>query len=306
MNEDLETMAAIGEKYRSIVRPTLDLNELAKQLARVDPVANAQMHMMGDVDVTQLGVFVHFCTRWRDVGRPVFNLTDGLAAGLMLTRPPEVYDELEHMPFPSWVVGLPAGAFPYADTHVALLTVHAYDGITNKLVEIALVCPNGRVRLYSRVPRYAEDYDGADLDAIRFTEEDAFSVPLDDADQRALRTAQRLVRNLLRFMAGRELGVPDNAQRGRRGVPLPPAPDRPRIWVVGRDVKLPRVLRDAAREGCLGGPGWKLRTRHVVCGHYRMQPYGEKSALRKRIWIEPFWQGPEGEEAFMHLHRTHT
>lgn len=40
--------------------------------------------------------------------------------------------------------------------------------------------------------------------------------------------------------------------------------------------------------------GRTLTVRTLVSGHWRDQPYGKDNALRKRIWIEPFWRGPEG------------
>jgi hypothetical protein len=36
------------------------------------------------------------------------------------------------------------------------------------------------------------------------------------------------------------------------------------------------------------------KTRWVVRGHWRNQPYGPERALRRLTWIEPHWKGPEG------------
>lgn len=38
---------------------------------------------------------------------------------------------------------------------------------------------------------------------------------------------------------------------------------------------------------------WTLNHRFVVQGHYRNQAYGEKHSLRRIIFIEPFYKGPE-------------
>lgn len=44
-----------------------------------------------------------------------------------------------------------------------------------------------------------------------------------------------------------------------------------------------------------GRPGESrpLRVRTLVAGHWRNQAHGEGRALRKLIWIRPFWRGPE-------------
>ncbi len=39
------------------------------------------------------------------------------------------------------------------------------------------------------------------------------------------------------------------------------------------------------------------KIRWIVRGHWRNQPHGPGSMLRKRIWIAPFWKGTEGAPA---------
>jgi len=41
------------------------------------------------------------------------------------------------------------------------------------------------------------------------------------------------------------------------------------------------------------GTGRKVDKRFIVRGHYRNQVYGKGRLERKRIWIMPFWKGPE-------------
>lgn len=42
--------------------------------------------------------------------------------------------------------------------------------------------------------------------------------------------------------------------------------------------------------------GRKLEKRFIVRGHYRKQAHGPKWSEHKRIWIKPFWKGPEWAE----------
>lgn len=54
-------------------------------------------------------------------------------------------------------------------------------------------------------------------------------------------------------------------------------------------------LAEVAGSGTQRGP---VTVRTLVAGHWKTQPYGPKSALRKTIWREPFWRGPlEAPEA---------
>jgi hypothetical protein len=81
----------------------------------------------------------------------------------------------------------------------------------------------------------------------------------------------------------------------------------PRTWIFGQDVKLRPELRRMAKEFALvQSPhkidGWTVRVQHVVRGHWKMQAHGEARAQRKRMWIEPYWRGPEGAAAWAHLY----
>jgi hypothetical protein len=46
-------------------------------------------------------------------------------------------------------------------------------------------------------------------------------------------------------------------------------------------------------------PGWCLTTRQEVTGHFKLQPHGAGSALRKLIWVAPYesWAGGRAAEA---------
>ncbi len=77
---------------------------------------------------------------------------------------------------------------------------------------------------------------------------------------------------------------------------------RPVIYTVGSTIKLDDLsrLRDHARAYAEKGgdrAGWRVQARYVVIGHHRRQAYGAGRAERKRIWIQPYWKGPEAGEA---------
>lgn len=53
-----------------------------------------------------------------------------------------------------------------------------------------------------------------------------------------------------------------------------------------------------------GSGGHPLEKRFVVRGHYRNQAHGAERALRKRIWIQPYWKGPEWGERMNRPYRV--
>lgn len=77
-------------------------------------------------------------------------------------------------------------------------------------------------------------------------------------------------------------------------------PTRRRAQRAGRDPRLDAVrihdLRGAARAARTEATEQAGRYRHrwIVEGHWRSQPYGPQSSLRRPVWIAPHMKGPEG------------
>jgi len=65
-----------------------------------------------------------------------------------------------------------------------------------------------------------------------------------------------------------------------------------RIYTVGKPINLD--FRDRVKNYTHGIRAAKgLNVQFMVAGHFKQQPYGEKHALRRTIWIEPYWKGDE-------------
>ena len=76
-------------------------------------------------------------------------------------------------------------------------------------------------------------------------------------------------------------------------------------WDIGREIKLPKDLREAARN--LGRADrhptqWALQSRKIVRGHWRNQPCGKGFSERRRKWIEPYFKGPETGDVIQTLY----
>lgn len=72
-------------------------------------------------------------------------------------------------------------------------------------------------------------------------------------------------------------------------------------WEIAREVRIDPRLIQAARAGSRE-IAFRLKHRHIVRGHYRNQPHGQGRQDRKRIWIAPFWKGPEDGAQIVHVY----
>lgn len=61
---------------------------------------------------------------------------------------------------------------------------------------------------------------------------------------------------------------------------------------LGGTIKVDRTEEQQESQGFKGK--WRITVRTLVSGHWRNQPCGTGKMDNKRIWIEPFWRGPEG------------
>lgn len=75
-----------------------------------------------------------------------------------------------------------------------------------------------------------------------------------------------------------------------------------RLYTVGKPIQLD--FRDRVRHYLHGTrQGKSLNVQFMVAGHFKQQPFGDKSAQRKTIWVEPYWKGDEAAPVPL---RTHT
>jgi hypothetical protein len=62
-------------------------------------------------------------------------------------------------------------------------------------------------------------------------------------------------------------------------------------------------LRDHLAAALSGRKGASPTVQFLVRGHWRNQAHGPKASLRKTIWIQPFWKGPEESRILLRQHR---
>jgi hypothetical protein len=223
---------------------------------------------------------LHSLGRWAQYGFNVFELAPDFAAGLLLTDPAPLEEELK-FPFPCFFVRLPPGIVPMFSDGKQLwaegVWCHRFKSTHRSLGEhtdfFRWTIERKSLSLWrDRFPTNLDDPEDNSYYNLTL-EGDPPYVPEDDI---ALDKALRIVKN----------------------------------WMFGQNVKLRPELRRLASEFALAQskdhavPGWKLRVQHVVRGHFKFQPHGEGRTQRKRIWVEPYWRGPEGTAAWAHIYQA--
>jgi len=181
---------------------------------------------------------------------------------------------------------------PYFDFGRILLAT--YEGRSRMI----LLATNIRTQDGSTV--FVSTYDEAPTFTDLLMLEPDAELEKDDQSRRLMVMAKRLVAGLLLSLqhepnfVSRNVEARPPSKKHRDGEPAH------RIVNVGRPLTVD--CRDAVRRYIEEGKG-KRKSGHgayspptvqvLVRGHWRQQPHGPRSSLRKRMWITPFWRGPE-------------
>jgi hypothetical protein len=231
----------------------------------------------------------------------------------VLTEPPPFDGASFELPFPVFAIRLPEGFLPYwaggEQRWAQLIFVHQFTVLNGDRVgQITASCDGSQ--LFRRRPWADLADDGEDQNLLALEDDDA----LTDNDATTMRFAVRIVRNLVAWLdsgheATRKGGAGAGARKGAKAPRNDSTPMSPAVWELGHGVKLGRELRQMATELVLGrskdaAPGWRVRMRHVVMGHWKIQPIGAGRTERKRIHVAAYWRGPEGGAAWSHLYEA--
>lgn len=332
-------LAELGSRTSLSPQQMDELWKLSVDSRKIAPSAAAfrtQMHLMDAVaEQDGLGEWkeggwkeafpdVFFATRWAAYGLPCFSLTHGLTATFLLTEPLKFDRNQFQLPFGAFVMLLPRGLVPTEELvevkdnniierhSVACVHVHRYNFVSfadsdprEEMLQVRMDSSSGKCRMYETS---LDNALAVSLEDDQLDGEYTIRTSIHGDSIYTVEATLRIVRNLAAWLEANGRGTPEGRPRlkgepygrDRDGDPIPTT------WVIGREVKLGPELRRAASEIALGekhgGPGWKLRMRHVVRGHWRNQPVGVGHKDVKRIFIEPYWRGPEGAAAWSHVY----
>lgn len=120
---------------------------------------------------------------------------------------------------------------------------------------------------------------------------------LEDMDLRSSLLLRRILLNVCILMTEGE-GSTSSSMYGKSTRHGPPPHRR---FVLTQPVR--HDFRRAVRQYSRHGKGRVTNVQCVVSGHWKMQPYGPGRSERKRIFIEPYWRGPEDAPIALRPHK---
>lgn len=237
----------------------------------------------------------HFCHRWVGCGAPIIKMGHTYAAALMATDVPEDKSDIKP-PYPFFYLEVPNNLLKAWDTvrsqwiDIVGITVSHYWSATRERMEWAYSTISGSgVSLY----RFGSIPDELVLHPSKVPAGNVLSdLTLTEVDARSQEMIGRLILNAcIAFDHSGTVKPP-------RKEPRPPAPNDNApppvaIYQIGKTLTLD--CRASIRSYLMGESGGKSPSViSLVRGHWKNQRHGEKRSLTKRIWIEPYYRGPEG------------
>lgn len=292
-----EMVKMLLEQAESYARVDFPIDTFSAFYDRVAP-ARAPFFEEGSLEGHLRSAFAGL--HWRHAGYNTITLTHSLAAALTLTDPPPAVEGADiKLPFNSFLLMLPEGVIGDQGGWVRIVEFCSYH--YNSVARGVWIRTMSQNMMY-RICRV----DGTDWEGeTRWIEEN-----VTQKDDHAMKLAGRLLRNFAAWIdsgAAMEREGRSKNRRKNKGKKDKKPHQHPTRWIMGREVKLRPELRQMARELAVGKKvrpeGWEVRVRHVVRGHWRNQVCGPQRSLRKRIWIEPHWRGPEGSAAWAHVYK---
>lgn len=268
---------------------------------------------------------------WAEIGYPVVQLGHKLAASLLVTRLPDDVVDATELPWPVFEIELPSGIFstdvggeqheigcllagrvvgPFADDAVAMqeiLDSHRVEPMRGyAMIASAAPCTLWTVK---RTIRDLGNINLVDLDGgvLHGTgAEDrarAQAMKTDDADVRTVGLLARLFVNVALLLTDssnvRPIGKSHRSRpRGEsgRGSPLPMS----RVFQLTTPVRhdFRQIVSEYSR-----GERSTLSVQGYVVGHWKRQAFGHGRTERKRIFVEPYWRGPEDAPIALRPHK---
>jgi hypothetical protein len=224
--------------------------------------------------------FVGFANRWAHSGFARLEVGHKLAAALALTDVPE---EIEvKAPWPAWSLVLPDGLFgPMCERE--------------DTGELYGPSEPARVWIEETTRTFVVWRNGDAYPCKRPPGTEAVSHTLTNL----IRGACLALSNPDDFRKENQHGPTARSHKSNRHGP----PDLQQArFLLSAPVKVD--LREHLRGVLSGRKGASPTVQFLVRGHWRNQAHGPKNTLRKTMWIQPFWKGPEESRILLRQHRV--
>jgi len=293
------------------------------------------LHRSGLNDAS--AVHLWWSLRWAGMSTPTFILTHSACAAMMLTELRSLRSEEVRLPYNALLITLP---FPQpvlkivgakgSEEVVRWITLHRYaeaseadrkahTGRAQRIVSPDDMSALGRVKIAAEafaLARSTPTHDAICVSALTAEgtimattleegmdiERRAVESQKDKNDQLAAVAMVRIAMNAMLYVTMQTRG----GSMSKYGKPVGTSSRAPTGSVIGSEIKLSSEMIDAARDMSAGvaRSRWRLRSRFLVRGHWRMQAAGPARSERHRRWIMPFWKGPEAGAELARIYRA--
>lgn len=239
---------------------------------------------------------------WYAEAMPTIEIGHKLAASLMVTTiGPQVLEHLE-LPFHSFLVRMPEGlvhmhSMEGKEVDIQYLRLaHLQDSAGTPVWAFYAECAGNTTLMFGHHKGIAELYDNMQsIDCDGYP----LDTTLDTVDKRASRLCRRLLLNICLMMTE---GSYTKRTRGVPGAKRVPREGPPEQLLFRLTQPVTHDFRSVVSEYC-GTGGGKLNIQCIVSGHWKMQVHGPGRAQRKRLFIEPYWRGPEDAPIALRPHK---
>jgi len=266
---------------------TADLRTSEAQLQALFDKPGDPCRLKVDPDVGDV-VIGPWYLAWARQGYNVFELTADFTAAMLLTDPATIDITTLRLPFDGVLVLLPTG-FAVGAEGAHYTKAHLWTQADAAATSLHCYATDGHRGLYTVIDLAALSW--AAVETIPSTVADA-------SDQHAQHTLTRVILGALAYVTAVEGAAARRTVDRPRSVTAP----TPACWDIGRAIRLTPALVQAARAGSRE-IALQIKHRFIVRGHYRNQPTGPHRSLRTRIWIAPFWKGPEEGARIVHTYK---
>lgn len=229
---------------------------------------------------------------WARQAYNVFELAPDFTAAMLLTDATTIDITTLRLPFDGILMLIPPG-FAVGAEGAHYTKIHLWVRADTTAARLHSYATDGCRGIYA-----ALDLNALSWDAVE-------TVPgnvVDATDQHAQHTLTRITLGAVAYLtAVDDAAIRRPAQAPRRTGRIDAGPVAA-CWDVGRSVRLAPALVQAARAGSRE-TAFQIKHRFIVRGHYRNQPTGPRRSERTRIWIAPFWKGPEEGARIAHVYK---
>lgn len=316
-----EEVAAMAQGYQTPIRVSRDMLKSVGQLIwplsyKVCPdddlgaleAVVQRLRMSPDQATILLGETIQYlpqeqishmaAARWYDQGLPTVQMGHKYAAALMASCvSPESVSEGVRAPWKAFVIEMPDRLLSTLNpqsgklediTHVLVHRLVRSDG---QKTWNHIAYTTGTVNLWKHGASTRDLVDEGVKDTQEWSTY-SFGLETDDRDQRVNLLISRLIVGVCLAMssptAAKKVGKGHRQDLRQREAGAEPMV---RVFQLGKPLNLD--CRPALSDYVEGHKTTKLSVQLLVRGHWKRQPYGPKASLRKWMWREPYWRGPE-------------